>query len=70
MINLLGTLNNKMSGKTNRGVVYLGPNKVEVREIPYPKLQLDEQNRKCEHGVILKVCQWEGCCKLRGMLHG
>lgn len=44
-----------MANKTNRGVAYLGPGKVEVREIPYPKLHLDAQNRPCPHGAILKV---------------
>src|SRR5437667_1153711 len=38
---------------SNRGVVYVGPGKVEVRPIEFPKLSLG--SRKCEHGVILKV---------------
>ena len=38
---------------SNRGVVYVGPGKVEVRPIDYPKLSLG--SRKCEHGVILKL---------------
>jgi glutathione-independent formaldehyde dehydrogenase len=41
--------------KTNHGVVYKGNNSVAVQEIPFPKLALEEQSRKCEHGVILKV---------------
>ena len=54
-----------MSTNTNRGLVYLGPGKVAVQAIPYPKLELAEQRRKCEHGVILKVggptaSRWEG----------
>jgi glutathione-independent formaldehyde dehydrogenase len=44
-----------MESKTNRGVVYKGPGKVAVESIPYPKLELPEQNRKCEHGVVIKV---------------
>jgi glutathione-independent formaldehyde dehydrogenase len=45
-----------MSGQLhNRGVVYLGPGRVEVQGIAYPKLYLDAQKRPCEHGVILKV---------------
>jgi glutathione-independent formaldehyde dehydrogenase len=41
--------------KKNRGVVYKGPGVVAVEEIPYPTLELKEQNRKCPHGVIVKV---------------
>jgi glutathione-independent formaldehyde dehydrogenase len=37
----------------NRGVVYMGPGKVEVQSIDYPKLALGD--RKCDHGVILRV---------------
>ncbi|MGO1847120.1 MAG: formaldehyde dehydrogenase, glutathione-independent, partial [Halomonadaceae bacterium] len=37
----------------NRGVVYKGPGEVAVESIAYPELALG--NRKCEHGVILKV---------------
>src|SRR6266511_3988552 len=41
---------------TNRGVVYLGPGKVEVQDLEFPKLELEEQNhRPLQHGVILKV---------------
>ncbi len=32
-----------MSG--NRGVVYLGPGKVEVQNIPYPKMQDPQAGR-------------------------
>ena len=41
----------------NRGVVYRGPGKVQVEDIPFPKLELDYkgQHRDCQHGVILKV---------------
>jgi glutathione-independent formaldehyde dehydrogenase len=43
----------------NRCVVYVEPGKVSVESIDYPKLELPEGvpegNRKCEHGVILKV---------------
>ncbi len=46
---------------SNRGVVYMGPNKVEVQSIEYPKLELAEQKRKCNHGVILKVSRAPAC---------
>src|SRR5881628_2680456 len=37
---------------SNRGIAYMGPGKVEVQSMDFPKLTLG--NRKCEHGVILK----------------
>lgn len=40
---------------SNRGVAYIKPGVVEVQPIAYPKLELAEQKRKCDHGVILKV---------------
>jgi glutathione-independent formaldehyde dehydrogenase len=36
----------------NHGI-YMGTGKVELLEIEYPKLALGD--RKCEHGVILKI---------------
>src|SRR6266480_4507347 len=36
---------------SNRGLAYMGPGKVEVQSIDFPKLALG--SRKCEHGVIL-----------------
>src|SRR4026207_741981 len=38
---------------TNRGLAYMGPGKVEVQSIDFPKPALG--SRKCEHGVILKI---------------
>ena len=38
---------------TNRGIAYLGTGKVEVQSIDFPELALGD--RKCDHGVILKV---------------
>ncbi|MGA2763037.1 MAG: formaldehyde dehydrogenase, glutathione-independent [Spirochaetia bacterium] len=52
----------------NRGVVYLGPGKVEVQSIDYPKLALG--NRKCEHGVILKVVSTNICGSDQHMVRG
>ena len=54
----------------NRCVVYTGPGKVEVRGIDYPKLELPEQNRKCEHGVILKVVATNICGSDQHMVRG
>src|SRR5271156_5331170 len=38
----------------NRAVAYMGPRKVEVQNLDYPKL-VDPRGKKCEHGVILKL---------------
>jgi len=43
---------------------------VEVRAIPYPKLALDEQNRQCEHGAILKVVATNICGSDQHMVRG
>jgi glutathione-independent formaldehyde dehydrogenase len=52
----------------NHGVVYLGPGKVEVQSIDYPKLALGP--RKCEHGVILKVVSTNICGSDQHMVRG
>ena len=52
----------------NRGVVYLGPGKVEIQSIDYPKLSLG--NRKCEHGVILRVVSTNICGSDQHMVRG
>jgi glutathione-independent formaldehyde dehydrogenase len=54
----------------NRCVVYVGPGKVEVQTIDYPKLELPEQNRKCDHGVILKVVATNICGSDQHMVRG
>ena len=54
----------------NRGVVYKGPGKVEVVSIDFPKLELPEQRRKCEHGVILKVVCTNICGSDQHMVRG
>ncbi len=53
---------------SNHGVVYLGPGKVEVQAIDYPKLALG--SRKCEHGVILKVVSTNICGSDQHMVRG
>src|SRR5581483_8626968 len=53
---------------TNRGVVYMGPGKVEVQSIDFPKLALG--SRKCEHGVILKVVATNICGSDQHMVRG
>ena len=52
----------------NRGVEYMGPGKVEVHSIDYPKLAMG--NRKCEHGVILKIVSTNICGSDQHMVRG
>lgn len=54
----------------NRCVVYEGPGKVSVQTIDYPKLELEAQHRKCEHGAILKVVATNICGSDQHMVRG
>src|ERR1035438_4338236 len=53
---------------SNRGVAYMGPGKVEVQSIDFPKLALG--SRKCEHGVILKIISTNICGSDQHMVRG
>src|SRR4030088_1580152 len=53
---------------SNRGLAYMGPGKVEVQSIDYPKLALGA--RKCEHGVILKIVSTNICGSDQHMVRG
>src|SRR5258705_4692018 len=53
---------------SNRGVAYMGPGKVEVQSIDFPKLALGD--RKCNHGVILKVVTTNICGSDQHMVRG
>ena len=57
----------------NRCVVYVEPGKVSVENIDYPKLELPEgvpgRNRKCEHGVILRIVATNICGCDQHMVH-
>jgi glutathione-independent formaldehyde dehydrogenase len=53
----------------NRGVVYLGPGKVEVQSIDYPKLQ-NPAGKKIDHGVILKIVTTNICGSDQHMVRG
>jgi len=53
----------------NRGVVYLGPNHVEVQKIADPKMETP-QGRKIDHGVILKVVSTNICGSDQHMVRG
>ncbi len=53
---------------SNRGVDYMGPGVVEIHSIDFPKLALG--NRKCEHGVILKIVSTNICGSDQHMVRG
>ena len=53
---------------SNHGVVYLGPGKVEVQSIDFPRLALG--SRTCEHGVILKIVSTNICGSDQHMVRG
>ena len=53
---------------SNRGVAYMGPRKVEVQSIDFPKLELG--SRKCEHGVLLKIVATNICGSDQHMVRG
>ncbi|HEU0143102.1 MAG TPA: formaldehyde dehydrogenase, glutathione-independent [Bryobacteraceae bacterium] len=53
---------------SNRGVAYMSPGKVEVQSIDYPKLE--RGNRKCEHGVIIKIVATNICGSDQHMVRG
>src|SRR3989475_7063177 len=59
---------NTMPG--NRCVVYVEPGKVSVETIDYPRLELPEQSRKCNHGVILKIVATNICGSDQHMVRG
>jgi glutathione-independent formaldehyde dehydrogenase len=54
---------------SNRGVVYLGPGRVEVQSIDYPKMQ-NPQGKPIEHGVIVKVVSTNICGSDQHMVRG
>ncbi|MDB5407354.1 MAG: fdhA [Rhodospirillales bacterium] len=53
----------------NRGLVYLGPGKVEVQDIDDPKFA-NPAGKKIEHGVILKVISTNICGSDQHMVRG
>src|SRR5437870_9150254 len=62
----------------NKAVAYIGPGKVEVQSIDYPKVELrhgqgvnpKNVGRKCEHGVILKIVSTNICGSDQHMVRG
>src|SRR5271163_61567 len=53
----------------NSGVVFLGPNQVEVQSIDFPKMQ-NPAGKKINHGVILKVVSTNICGSDQHMVRG
>jgi glutathione-independent formaldehyde dehydrogenase len=53
---------------SNRGVAYMGTGVVEVHSIDFPKLALVD--RKCEHGVLLKIVSTNICGSDQHMVRG
>jgi glutathione-independent formaldehyde dehydrogenase len=54
---------------SNRGVVYLGPGKVEVQSIDFPKMK-NPQGKDIEHAVILKILSTNICGSDQHMVRG
>jgi len=54
---------------SNRGVAYLGPGKVEVQSIDYPKMQ-NPKGQAIEHGAILKIVSTNICGSDQHMVRG
>ncbi|MBV9268865.1 MAG: alcohol dehydrogenase catalytic domain-containing protein, partial [Acidobacteriaceae bacterium] len=53
----------------NRGLVYLGPGKVEVQAIDFPKMQ-NPRGRAIQHAVILKIVSTNICGSDQHMVRG
>jgi glutathione-independent formaldehyde dehydrogenase len=54
---------------SNRGVAYVGPGRVEVQPIPFPKLE-DPRGRRAEHSVVLRVVTTNICGSDQHMVRG
>ena len=62
----------------NRGVVYMGPGKVEVQDIDFPSFELrdgpgvppESVGRQCHHGVILRIVSTNICGSDQHMVRG
>ena len=54
---------------SNRGVVYLGPGKVEVQSIDYPKME-NPKGKAINHAVILKIVSTNICGSDQHMVRG
>jgi glutathione-independent formaldehyde dehydrogenase len=54
---------------TNRGVVYIGPGKVEVQGIDYPKF-VAPNGKEIDHGVVLRIVSTNICGSDQHMVRG
>src|SRR6266508_221226 len=54
----------------NKTVVYKGPAKVAVEDLDYPELELAEQKRRVDHGVILRAVATNICGSDQHMVRG
>src|ERR1700750_256586 len=54
---------------TNRGVIYIGPGKVEVQGIDYPSF-VAPNGREIDHGVILRIVSTNICGSDQHMVRG
>jgi glutathione-independent formaldehyde dehydrogenase len=54
---------------TNRGVVYIGPGKVEVQGIDYPKF-VAPNGKEIDHGVLLRIVSTNICGSDQHMVRG
>src|ERR1700674_4766557 len=57
------------SMSTNRGVIYIGPGKVEVQGIDYPKF-VAPNGKEIDHGVILRIVSTNICGSDQHMVRG
>src|SRR5688500_10616629 len=55
---------------SNRGVAYIKPGEVKVESIDFPKLINPSNNKKAEHGVILKIVSTNICGSDQHMVRG
>ena len=55
---------------SNRGVAYIKPGVVEVQSIDYPRLVNPTNDRKAEHGVILRIISTNICGSDQHMVRG
>ena len=61
---------------TNRGVLYMGPGKVEIQSIDYPKLRMPKSEtdpfggKDAPHGVILRIVTTNICGSDQHMVRG
>jgi glutathione-independent formaldehyde dehydrogenase len=54
---------------TNRGIVYIGPGKVEVQGIDYPKF-VAPNGKEIDHGVLLRIISTNICGSDQHMVRG